>query len=470
MTVANVNERTVGSVKMYSSTQLTVTWTAPSGTVDHYEVAVTDGVSGTATTVTTTTTSRSLTALKAATTYSVRVTACGDASCSKAGAATAVTGTTSAEYWQLQGTGASVSTLTKIVSDGNARISATRFGPEAGSNANRLQLYYGPQASNPQALATAFTSQSTDASSPNSYLSFTSMSGTTGLISPTSSTTLVKQLATGQGVPLSAAMGGKVRLFFEAQGADLKTRILYLDSQDGYLGRDFNAGSSGLCTTTADYSTGGGCVPTVAIGVEGDATLANSRIQNARQFKLGFPILTDWRWGGDVGTFMVITTESTSACTTVNMNHAYAVWSGTQWTVQYATDGCPKLFKSAQAAFPMHLGGARYKMYYGDPSTTTGRVTASTLPWLGPKKLIYADGATSGTAFVDFEDWEAQTAARNVIFLWPDGTQLDDTAEGYIDDYHFLAPTGSLSLQVMYLAITNSTIPPIGVGAVLLNP
>jgi hypothetical protein len=472
VTVANVNERTVGSVKMYSSTQLTVSWAASSGTIDHYELVVTDTAAGTSSSITTTatTTTRALTALKAATTYSVKVTACGDASCTNAGSAAAVSGTTSAEYWQLQGSGNSVAGLTKIVSDGNARISATRFGPEAGTNADRLQLYYGPSATNPQALATAFTSQRTDAAVPDSYLSFVSMAGTTGLVSPTTSSTLVKQVATGQGVPLSAAMGAKVRLFFEASGADNKTRILYLDSQDGYIGRDFNAGSSGLCTTVADYSTGGGCAPTVAIGVEGDATLANANIRNARQNKVGYPTLTDWRWSGEVGTFMVLTTESVSACTTVSMNHAYAVWSGVKWDVQYATDGCPKLFKSVQAAFPMHLGGARYKMYYGDPSTTTGRVTTSQLPWLGPKKLIYADGATTATAIVDFEDWEATTAGRNVIFLWPNGDQLDDTAEGYIDDFHFLAPTGSLSLQVMYLAITNSSIAPIGASAILLNP
>jgi len=54
--------------------------------------------------------------------------------------------------------------------------------------------------------------------------------------------------------------------------------------------------------------------------------------------------------------------------------------------------------------------------------------------------------------------------------LWPNGDTLDDTAEGYIDDYHFLAPTGSLDLQVMYLAITNGVEAPIGAGAVLLNP
>ncbi len=193
------------------------------------------------------------------------------------------------------------------------------------------------------------------------------MTGTTGLISPSTATPLVKQVATGQGVPLSAAMGGKVRLFFEAAGSDGKTRIMYLDSQDGYTGRDFNSGSATTCSTAADYQTGGGCAPTVAIGVEGDSTNGNSKIGNARQFKLGFPMLNDWRWDGAAGTFMVFTTDG-GGC---NVNgHGYAVWDGRRWNVQYDSAGCPKLFKNVQAAFPMHLGEARYKIYFGDPSIT----------------------------------------------------------------------------------------------------
>jgi hypothetical protein len=93
------------------------------------------------------------------------------------------------------------------------------------------------------------------------------------------------------------------------------------------------------------------------------------------------------------------------------------------------------------------------------------------MPFLGPKKLIYADGASSGdAASVDFEDWEAQGSARNVNFLWPDGSLLDDQAEGYIDDFHFLTPTANLDLQVMYLAITAGTEAPFSAAAVLLNP
>ncbi len=473
VTVTNVSPRTVGVSTVYSSGKLLVGWTAPSGySVDHYEITATESVYGASTSVTVAAgaTSATLTGLKAATPYAVTVKACSNSACSQSGASAPASATTSEEYWQLQGSGNTVSGLTKIVSDGNARISATRFGTEAGVNASRIQLYYGPMATATQQLAVAATALATDAANPASYLNFTSMSGTTGLLSPSAATTLVKQVATGQGVPLSAAMGGRVRLFFEAMGSDNKTRIQYLDSQDGYTGRDFNSGSTATCSTSADYQSGGGCVPTVAIGVEGDSTNANSKISNARQFKLGFPILNDWRWDGAAGTFMVFTTDRVSGCSDFNMNHGYAVWDGSRWNVQYDASGCPKLFKSVQAAFPMHIGEARYKIYFGDPSITTGRGN-SNLPFLGPKKLIYADGRGTGSATrVDFEDWESTASGRNVVFVWPNGEQLSAGAEGYIDDFHFLAPTGSLDLQVMYLAITEGTFAPIGAAALLLNP
>ena len=99
------------------------------------------------------------------------------------------------------------------------------------------------------------------------------------------------------------------------------------------------------------------------------------------------------------------------------------------------------------------------------------RTPVGNLPFLGPKKLIYADGSFSGsTSTVDFEDWEAQAAARDVVFLWPNGDQMDARAEGYIDDYHFLTPTGDANLQVMYITITDGAMVPIAVAAILLNP
>ena len=147
------------------------------------------------------------------------------------------------------------------------------------------------------------------------------------------------------------------------------------------------------------------------------------------------------------------------------------IWNGSAFVPQYDSAGCPKTFKSAQAAVPMHIGDVRYKMYFGDPSIATGKTSSSTLPFVGPKKLIFADGRTSGSvSTVDYEDWENVTSGRDVRFLWPSGEQLSDTAEGYIDDFQFLTPTGSLDIQVLYMSITDGSVIPFAATAVLLNP
>ena len=129
---------------------------------------------------------------------------------------------------------------------------------------------------------------------------------------------------------------------------------------DGYVGRDFNSGSASTCMTGADYLAFGNCPASLVIGVAGDSTLANSKISAARQNKVAWPTLTDWRWDGAPGTLMVITVDKTTGCTTATHNHAYAVWDGSKFMVQYDTAGCPKVFKSAQAALPLHVGDARY--------------------------------------------------------------------------------------------------------------
>ena len=476
--LSGLSTTTVGSNTFTSSSKIKVDWVKPStGTIDHYKVEAVDDTGGAtiSETVLATASTVTLADLKADTTYSITVIACGDASETVKSSAAAVTRKTSTEYWQLQGSGNSVSALTKIVSDGNARISATRIGVEAGGiTANHVQLYYGPFGSAGSSLVTALSNSAIDGTNITSYTSFTTtMSGntaTTGLASPTTGVDKILTILTGQGVPLSASMGGSIRLFFEANGTDGKARIFSVDSVDGYIGQDFNTGTSKVCITTADYTTGGGCKFTSAVGVEGDSENANLKISNARQNKIGWPTLTDWRWDGSAGTFMVFTTDSVSGCTTAQMNHGYAIWDGSKWVVQYETSGCPKLFNNAQAAFPLHIGGKKYKMYYSDPSITSGRIDSSKLPFPGPKNLIYSDGDLTGAAQVDFEDWEKQTKARDVVFLWPDASMLSAKEEGYIDDYHFMTPTGDLAIQIMYLAITDGATVPIASSAILLNP
>lgn len=474
--VARTGAVTVGSRQIFSSSQLAVTWVPGAGDqTHHFEIVGRETAQGTEAraSASASATAVTLTGLKALTTYVVTVRACANEACSTSSVSASASAETDTEYWQLQGTGNTVARLTTIVSDGNARLSATRFGPDAGAMANRVQLYYGPMhsAGSRQAqLSAGVASAEATAANTDSFLTFTSRAGSSGLIAPTTNTTLIAGMATGQGVPVTRDKGGFVRLFFEAQGADGRTRAMWIDSKDGYYGLDFNAGAASTCSTAADYSTGGGCEPTVAIAVDGDSG-GNSRINHSRQFKVAWPTLDSPHWDMAVGSFMVFTSDRVTGCSDYQQNHGYAVWDGTKWVVQYRDNGCPKLFTSAQAAFPFHSGGARYRLYYGDPSITDGRATSGNLPFLGPKKLIYADGGVSGLAnVVDFEDWEAQASARDVVFLWPNGDQMDARAEGYIDDYHFLTPTGDPNLQVMYITITDGAIAPIAVAAVLLNP
>lgn len=475
--VSNANASTVGTTTFSSSTRLNVSWTPPTGyTPDHYRIYASETIGNTNLNFTAagSAASASLTGLKSGTAYGVTVKACQDSACSQAGTATAASGQTSDEVWQFQGSGASVSGLTKVVSDGNVRIAVMRYGSDAPDAVkNRLQLYYGPSSlGTASGLTTALTSAAADAAVSSTYLSFTSGAGTTGLQNPNTATMRIQDINAGQGLPMSTAAGGNVRLYFEARGSDGKTRIYYIGSQDGHLGKDFNtSSSSGVCKTTADYDTGGGCVPTVAIPVQGD-TDGNPKISNARQFKIGYPMQTDWRWNEEAGTFMLFTVDSISGCTTYGHNQAYAVWNGSKWMVQYESGGCPKLFKAAQAATPVHLGGARYKVYFGDRSTSDeGKITSSPLPFLGPKKVLYGDGAVSSTATtLEFEDWETPTQARGLTFLWPSGQAMSASAEGYIDDFMAVAPTGSLDFQVLYVAITDGTVSPFSAAAVLLNP
>jgi len=475
VTVSKVSATTVAGRQLNSSTKLQVAWTPAAGDpTDHFQISAIENVQGTEVRVSAAASARSatVTGLKSQTTYAITVKACANAACTSSSAAAAVSAETDREEWQLRGSGNSVRGLTQAVSDGNARLSATRLGPDAGAMANRIQLYYGPMSTGQNRnsmLSVAVASAEATASNPDSYLTFTSRAGSSGLNSPNPAAPLIATVSTGQGVPVARALGGFVRLFFEATGADNKTRVFSIDSKDGYFGLDFNSGSAGVCSSAADY-TSGGCVPTLAIGVDGD-TNGNARITNARQQKVGWPTLDSPHWDLSAGTFMVFTVDRLSGCTTANMNHGYAVWDGSTWQVQYQSNGCPKLFTNAQAAFPLHSGGGKYRLYYGDPSVTDGRVTTSNLPFLGPKKLIYADASATGDAsVVDFEDWESQTSPRDVVFLWPNGDQMDARAEGYIDDYHFLTPTGSSDLQVMYITITDGAIAPISATAILRNP
>jgi hypothetical protein len=431
LSVGAVEATTVAGTAYSSSTKLTVTWSAAPADLElpFAAVSMVNTYSGETITrvvgsgVTTTTVED----LPSGTPLTVSVVGCSVEACDTSVTPTngSAQATTADEVWHLQGSGHATSGLTKIVTDGNVKIHAFRYGDDAPTDlAGRVQLYYGPMfqsGDNRQRLVVA-TGNSVASNDITSVSAFTSRNGQSGVLTPSPAGALVGTINTGQALPLQT---GLIRIYFETTGADSKTRIVYVDGADGYIGWDFNSGTSGLCETTADYETGGGCEATLEIGAEGDAVRGYNKIKNARQFKIGYPTLDDWRWDQAVGTFMVLTAESISGCSSAMRNHAYAAYDGTAFVVQYNDDGCPYHFTDMQAGTPLHMGGAQYKLYFGAPSQTTGAVVGSNLPFLGPKLLLYADGARSGgTNVVEFADWDARANARSTTWLWPDGTAL----------------------------------------------
>lgn len=52
---------------------------------------------------------------------------------------------------------------------------------------------------------------------------------------------------------------------------------------------------------------------------------------------------------------------------------------------------------------------------------------------------------------VDVGDWEASSIARNVHFLWPDGSVLDAQDEAGLGDHMISMPAGTLDQQFMFV-------------------
>lgn len=214
LAVSKTGGTTFNGTPYYSSSKLLVSWTAPSQTISSYLLKATDSVQSTVLTQSVAATSATLTVLKSGTTYTISITACLDTTCSQTmtGSASA-TGATESEYWQVQGTGDSLSAATKPVTDGNTMPYALRFGSGAGSSLEgKLQLYYNPSGQTEKGTKIAITS-SAATTSVSSVSSFTAFSGV-GLINPSPAATLFGATTATQAVPLTTALGSKLRLFF----------------------------------------------------------------------------------------------------------------------------------------------------------------------------------------------------------------------------------------------------------------
>ena len=468
VTVTNANTQVVGSTTLSSSTRLKVAWTAPTGyVIDHYAIRAVEAGAATDVTAAASQTSATLTALKASTTYAVTVKSCQDAACVQYGEPSSVSGTTSAEYWQVQGTGSSASTSTVVVANSNVLAWPVLYGAEAGSSLQgKVRLYYRPKLDSlGYNVVMALSGTATAAAA--SVSSFTQDTNY-GLKNPSPAATFIKDVLATQGVPRFVGGRLSIRLFFEATGADGKTRNFYLDSQDGLAGQDFHPGSPTAVTETADWEVGGAAAPTVVIGVKGDASRGDTGLLQARQSKIGVPLLTNWLWDEAPGTFMVITGQDECGKTTNGL--FYAQWDGTRWNVSKDSSNCARpLAQFAHGPVLLHRGAARYKLYYEDSLTDTNHNDK-------PLRMIYGDGALTGASSLEFDDWEVAANAREVHFFWPNGSLVGVSDESGFGDHAIFYPTGDPDVQLMYLNLNGVDGPsgftgPRGTGiAVLVNP
>ncbi|MBL8176391.1 MAG: hypothetical protein JNK48_17070 [Bryobacterales bacterium] len=445
-----------------SSSQLKATWTAHPD-AHFYKVTATDGRHSVTLPIPREETSALLTELKSATAYTIAVEACIEETCTPIQESQQ---TTEAEYWRIAGDGNSFRTAKRLTSDANVNASALRYGDWAGTDlSGKVQLYYVPLQADEKGMKIGeqlATGNFTEFR-PVSGFGLMRVCGAPGTTCPTTPN-LSAQLALFQPVPMT---NGTVRLFFEAQATDGRTRVLSLDSQDGYIARDFHRGPATRCSTFADFAPGGPCEPAIVIGVDIDAAQSNPNLLNARQFKVAWPNRDGRAWDGAPGAFLLFTTEYRDGrCSTAGFNFGYAIYDGERWQVQYNDDGCPRLMKGMQAMAPMHLGGNRYKMYFNqhpDSPQPPG-------PARKPIRLLYNDSPTDAVAF---EDWEPKASSRPVHFLFNDGTPLTEDEISRLDDNFAYMPTGDWQLQVLYSnmsAVQANNTPPFIGTSILINP
>src|SRR5581483_10324038 len=408
-TVAKIGPITVAAKTFHASGRVSAQWNS-AASADHYEVTATKANGGVPI-VYKMNQSGTLTGLASSTEYRFAIKACLDAACSSSIDGGTASATTDEEYWQIRGTGSTFATADRIVSDGNTKPWVVRWGADAGSSlANRAQLYYDPIPSSEKGIKIGTNSNAI--TSADSVASWTPLSGY-GFHRNDGNGKAGTGPLTFQVIPLSARTGGAALLIYEATDADGHGRIYSIKSRDGWLGRDFNKSASTICADT-DLVAGGNCEAKLEIGIASDG---NPHVNEARQFKVGLPLLDQWTWDGDSGTFMVVTLHfgNDTACSTSFFNMGSAFYGNSKWTLEYGSNGCPKVIPGVQAPMPVHLGALRYKLYFNHNTNASGSADQ-----FKPMKLLYADGAGGlSPALVEFADWEDISQARRVNIFWP---------------------------------------------------
>jgi hypothetical protein len=494
LSVEQLKSDTIGGETIFSSGKLSTSWVEPSDVeVDHYEIVATDSVMGwTTETSVENTNSVELWGLKSETEYTLELTACLDEECEEQLVADAsAKASTSAEYWQLQGTGHGYDDATQVVTTGKGSTLSyvLPYGDWAPKNLQGKVKYYFSANSRDLGLGIGMLISINETGKDD--IESLSAFETTGIfyerncqesgqgnnnnsgMEPCSNGELM--MLAFQMVPLE---NGEIRVFFEAGSKESEntmttTRIYSMDSQDGYEGEDFNPDPNKEFCSSTDMVEGGDCKPTFLIGLSSDGE--DSPLTQARQQKVGYPKQDSWLWDESEGTFMVITGQD--SCDQTRDGLFYGVWDGEEWKIETEEDCAIPLVLDAHGPVIVHLGEANYKLYYENYEYTDRTNMQNVSYDVKPTRVLYASGAESGEeSIVDLADWEDEQDAREIYFLWPDGTLLDEQEEAGLGDHVIWSPNEDLETQIMYMNLggfdnQDWKQPPVGLGmAVLVNP
>lgn len=464
----------------FSSTRLICRWERPGLPVAEYRITATDPdgnillfkAAGDRD-------SLELTGLRSSTRYEIELAARGgDDQIVRANVAS---GTTSEEYWQLEGEGSAYPGLARAVPDGNT---LPYFLTMPSSDGTVSHLYYHPALRDRNRWDFQVAIAGTNA--PGGLSASSRFEPVDGGIKRTFQNRPGENNAAPEGSltikafqPVPLLHSKKIRLFFEAHWDNdqrKRTRIFYLDSHDGFMGTDFHPDRNRLTCGgigSGDFLPGGPCEPVLAIGLDGDPGRSPSGLAQARQFKIGYPKRTSRFWDEAPGTFMVITGDD--ACGRERNSLFYAHWTGSEWNVIRDASGCARpLVRGAHGPVIVHLGEGRYKLYYEDQEgsleppvalgqfSSPGRSRPGTQRPQGPMRampakplrVIYADATRTGdSSVIDIGDWDPDTVAREVNFLWPNGDALDAEDESGLGDHVIELSGDDPDREIMYMNI-----------------
>lgn len=476
VTAAHINPQTYGTYTVYSASKLKVSWTAPmSFTVDHYEIVASESIKGTTESlaVPVSQLSDTLELLKSGTAYTINVRACADASCASymVCGANETTITTWDEYWQVQGTDSGFTDASHLISDANtlnyAFVYDSSWAPSGFGG--KIRYYYNPLSVSEKGAKPAVTTSPGVTGNLPSVTTFGTDPGTGFFVNPSSCPTTDNAI-NFIGQTIAVPFNGKVRMFMEATSDDNHSRLYQIDSQDGYIGKDFDSSGDSACRcSSGDFVFGADCSLDTVMGVSTDPNFSqNQKINHIRQFKIGYPMRNDWLWDGSDKTFMVATIDLTdlNGPNTYKMTQAFAHYDSLtqQWAFEY-NGTYPKMFDGMQAPSIVHLGGNKYKMYFSYNWALKNQMIGFTTKEV---RVVYG---YDDDGMIYFNDWESVPQGRNVHYLWPNNIELTQPYETQFDDFHMFMPTGDPDFQVMY---TNVGIPPSMIPFVnyclLLNP